>query len=359
MTKSFSNFADLASFIASEIDSHDRATTYEHAFIEHDERAKLSPVDEAEQLDMPDPEQARVAVEMVMSTLFDVFRDTRLEPYAADLAWGFVNSFHVVAKRINDREDDAAKELGELARSFDPSEIYAAQLEDAQLLCQTLQGCRDAMECMRDHASEVYRVETGRPYSPTRGSRVSRVDHVERRIEQLVGRGQLIAGEARIGDTHPRMVTTREALLTEERILGAVEEGRGLASPILAAQDAPGRLQAVADRELNAGQLGAAALILSSEDRTVAIQGIAGAGKSTIAAGGCACRGSRGPRRHGPGLPEQDGRRSRGRGRDPMLSRLDLAYSLNMHMAQPKRRRSLASSRKRARSSTSGGRRDW
>lgn len=282
MTKSFSNFADLASFIASEIDSHDRATTYEHAFIEHDERAKLSPVDEAEQLDMPDPEQARVAVEMVMSTLFDVFRDTRLEPYAADLAWGFVNSFHVVAKRINDREDDAAKELGELARSFDPSEIYAAQLEDAQLLCQTLQGCRDAMECMRDHASEVYRVETGRPYSPTRGSRVSRVDHVERRIEQLVGRGQLIAGEARIGDTHPRMVTTREALLTEERILGAVEEGRGLASPILAAQDAPGRLQAVADRELNAGQLGAAALILSSEDRTVAIQGIAGAGKSTM-----------------------------------------------------------------------------
>lgn len=174
MTKSFSNFADLASFIASETDSHDRAATYEHAFIEHDERAKLSPVDEAEQLDMPDPEQARVAIEMVMATLFDVFRDTRLEPYAADLAWGFVNSFHVVAKRINDREDDAAKELGELARSFDPSEIYAAQLEDAQLLCQTLQGCRDAMECMRDHASEVYRVETGRPYSPTRGSRVSR-----------------------------------------------------------------------------------------------------------------------------------------------------------------------------------------
>src|SRR3546814_17787131 len=37
------------------------------------------------------------------------------------------------------------------------------------------------------------------------------VGHVERRIEQLVGRGQLIAGEARIGDTRPRMVTTPEA----------------------------------------------------------------------------------------------------------------------------------------------------
>src|SRR3546814_21201182 len=29
------------------------------------------------------------------------------------------------------------------------------------------------MECMRDHAAEVYRVETGKPFSPVRGSRVS------------------------------------------------------------------------------------------------------------------------------------------------------------------------------------------
>lgn len=174
MSKKFNNFADLASFIASETASHDLSSTYEHAFIEHTERAKLSPVDEPEDRDLPDPDQARAAVEMVISTLFDVFRDTRLEPFASDLAWGFVNSFHVVAKRISDREDDAAKELGDLARSFDPSEIYAVQLEDAELLCKTLQSCRDAIECMRDHAAEVYRVETGRPYAPTRGSRVSK-----------------------------------------------------------------------------------------------------------------------------------------------------------------------------------------
>ncbi len=173
MTKFFDNFADLASFIATETGDHDRSSTYERAFLEHDERAKLSPVEDTSPLETPDPDQSRAAVEMVMATLFDVFRDTRLEPFTADLAWGFVNSFHVVAKRINDREDDAAKELGDLARSFDPSEIYAQQIEDAQILCQTLQSCRDAMECMRDHAAEVFRVETGRPYAPTRGSRVS------------------------------------------------------------------------------------------------------------------------------------------------------------------------------------------
>jgi hypothetical protein len=170
---SFSNFADLASFIADNREDAIQTRSYQDAFIEPAEMATLSIVDEPEALEMPDPEQVRAAVEMMMQTMFDVLRDTRMETYAADLAWGFANSFHVVAKRIEGREDDAAQKLGELARHFDPSEIYASELEDTQLLCQTLQGSREAMECMRDHAAEVYRVETGRPFSPVKGSRVS------------------------------------------------------------------------------------------------------------------------------------------------------------------------------------------
>lgn len=143
----FTNFADLASFVADERRNDALTQTYEGAFIEHSEMAKLSVVDAPEQLDMPDPEQVRAAVEMMMATMFDVLRDTRMEPFAADLAWGFANSFHVVAKRIEGREDDAANKLRDLARAFDPSEIYATELEETQTLCQTLQGCREAMEC--------------------------------------------------------------------------------------------------------------------------------------------------------------------------------------------------------------------
>ena len=167
----FTNFADLASFVADERRNDTLTQTYEGAFIEHSEMAKLSVVDAPEQLDMPDPEQVRAAVEMMMATMFDVLRDTRMEPFAADLAWGFANSFHVVAKRIEGREDDAANKLRDLARAFDPSEIYATELEETQTLCQTLQGCREAMECMRDHAAEVYRVETGKPFSPVSSPR--------------------------------------------------------------------------------------------------------------------------------------------------------------------------------------------
>lgn len=169
----FTNFADLASHIAAGRGNDAQVETYEGAFLEHDEMAKMTIVDPAEKAEMPDPDQVRVAVEMMMATMFDVLRDTRMEEFARDLAWGFANSFHVVAKRIEGREDDAAKKLGELARNYDPSESYAFELEDTQLLCQTLQGCREAMECMRDHAAEVYRVETGKPFSPVRGSRVS------------------------------------------------------------------------------------------------------------------------------------------------------------------------------------------
>lgn len=146
---------------------------YEGKFIEHSEMAKLSVVAEPEKLDMPDPEQAQRAVESIVQTIFDVFRDTRMEDVAQDLAWGFVNSFHVVSKRVEAREDDAARKLKDLVQAYDPSEVYANELEDTQMLCQTLEGVREALECMRDHAGEVYRVETGRPFNTLKGSRVS------------------------------------------------------------------------------------------------------------------------------------------------------------------------------------------
>ncbi|ATE67897.1 MULTISPECIES: MobF family relaxase [Sphingomonadaceae] len=108
------------------------------------------------------------------------------------------------------------------------------------------------------------------------------IETVEHRIEQLYDNRQLIPGVARAGDKGVRMVTTQEALRTEEAVLKAVDAGVGKAVPILPAQDGPARLQEVADRPLNAGQLAAATLILSSEDRTVTVQGVAGAGKSTM-----------------------------------------------------------------------------
>lgn len=169
MTNRFSNFTDLAEHYAREIATPD----YARAFMEQTELAKLSVADEPTSAEMPDPEVAQAAIEMMLATVFDLFRDTRMEDFASEVAWGVANSFHVVAKRLDTREDAMANRLQEKLREYDPSEVYASDLEDLTMQARSLAECRDAMECMRDHAAKIYLVETGRPFSPVRGSRVS------------------------------------------------------------------------------------------------------------------------------------------------------------------------------------------
>lgn len=172
MTK-FNSFEELAQARLDWAEQRD-TSAYASAFIEHSELAKLSIADEPVASEMPDPDMACRAVEMAIGTIFDVLKDTRMEEFAQQLAWGMVNSFHMTAQLAERREDEAAQKLGELARQYDPSEIYAVELEETQLHCQTLQGCREALEAMRDHAAAVYHVETGKVFRATRGSQISK-----------------------------------------------------------------------------------------------------------------------------------------------------------------------------------------
>ena len=108
------------------------------------------------------------------------------------------------------------------------------------------------------------------------------IDHVEARIDQLTEKGKLLAGEIRSSAGMVAAVTTPDSLRTEERILERVEAGKGTATPLVAPSEAPDRLQAGSPHALNEGQLAAATLVVSSPDKIVAVQGIAGAGKSTM-----------------------------------------------------------------------------
>ncbi|MET4666301.1 AAA family ATPase [Sphingomonas sp. PvP056] len=108
------------------------------------------------------------------------------------------------------------------------------------------------------------------------------INHVETRIEQLLEQEKLLAGQIEVKGRMVDAVTTKEALKTEISILSMVDAGKEKATPIVAAADAPDRLQAASPFELNAGQLAAATLLVSSTDRIVVVQGVAGAGKSTM-----------------------------------------------------------------------------
>ena len=110
------------------------------------------------------------------------------------------------------------------------------------------------------------------------------IDAVERRVEALLATGQLVAGTGR----RDQMVTTARAIETERAMLAAVELGRGGGACYVAADVAAARLddaaQARSGITLNPGQHAAGVMLLNSKDRIVAIQGVAGAGKSSVLA---------------------------------------------------------------------------
>jgi conjugative relaxase-like TrwC/TraI family protein len=110
------------------------------------------------------------------------------------------------------------------------------------------------------------------------------IDEVERAAARQIANGNLYRGI----DERAGMVTTAQALDTERRILAGVDAGRGAVAPALPANLAADSLQAFAMERhgfaLNAGQEAAGRMMFASADRVVAIQGVAGAGKSSVLA---------------------------------------------------------------------------
>lgn len=171
MTRSARAFTEIADLFAEQrIDADDH---YAAAFAETAATVRLAPTDDAITSDMPDPLQMQLGVEMLVTTLFDLLRDTRLESLAERLAWGVVHSFHKVAGQLDGEADRAARTLRDLVREHDGSEIATADLEHAQTLAQGLDEAREAVACMRDHAAQMFHAETGRPWSAPRATLVS------------------------------------------------------------------------------------------------------------------------------------------------------------------------------------------
>ena len=110
------------------------------------------------------------------------------------------------------------------------------------------------------------------------------IDEVEKAIHRQLHNGNLQRGH----DERARLVTTAQALATERSLLEEIDKGRGAVAPILSADLAGESLQHFAQEAhgfaLNPGQEAAGRMMFASADRTVAIQGIAGAGKSSMLA---------------------------------------------------------------------------
>lgn len=164
-------FGDVAAFLAEE--TAELSERFAEAFHETADEVRLAAGDDAITADMPDATQAQLGIEMMVTTLFDLMQGTRLETISERLAWGLVHSFHKVAEQLDGEADRAARKVGDLIRENDGSEIAAAELEEAQMLCHGLDEAREAVACMRDHAADMFRIETGRPWSSPRATLAS------------------------------------------------------------------------------------------------------------------------------------------------------------------------------------------
>src|SRR3546814_4213542 len=104
-----------------------------------------------------------------------------------------------------------------------------------------------------------------------------------RSIAELVEKGEIVPETSQRLDKAIDMITTREAIEQERRIMKAMDTGAGEARPLMSADVAATRLdELAAPRELNHQQLAAAIQIVSSPDRIVLGQGRAADGKSTM-----------------------------------------------------------------------------
>lgn len=105
---------------------------------------------------------------------------------------------------------------------------------------------------------------------------------IEKRIAQPTELGALSKGRGAMQG----WLTTPGAAALESRMLAEIEQGRGTVSSILPSEEAGSQLQASAKLNfgmtLNAGQEAAGRMIMSSSNRIVAVQGVAGAGKSSL-----------------------------------------------------------------------------
>jgi SLOG family YspA-like protein len=129
--------------------------------------------DEPDPRPLPEPDAVNGQLGAMVEALSAMLTGTRLEEDLADLLWSFVNLFHRKVDRIERELDvnEQAQRKGQAEQ--DGSEVKSLELE--RLIAQgvSLIERRNAFEFVREHAAELFEVETGSAWRPSSGSMVN------------------------------------------------------------------------------------------------------------------------------------------------------------------------------------------
>ncbi|RYY16109.1 MAG: conjugative relaxase, partial [Alphaproteobacteria bacterium] len=186
-------------------------------------------------------------------------------------------------ERVRETVAGIAGALGELFSPKDPmvsSGIDRIGMPAVELRAQHAVASAIRIHAQREAAFSVSEITQTALNLGLKGVTAPQIDV---RVSELIREEKLLPGKNDRIDGVVTHVTTPEALATERGILAQIERGKGAVAAIVPAEKVLDRLKAASgDKELNTGQLAAATLILTSTDRIVAVQGVSGAGKSTM-----------------------------------------------------------------------------
>ena len=188
-------------------------------------------------------------------------------------------------QRIADTLTNLAAALGNMFRPQDP--LISQGLDRLRLTPNDVRTQHAVASAIRilEQREAAFSIPEMTKTALDLGLRGVTAEKADARITELLRDEKLIPGKSDRIDNVVTHVTTPQALATEEKILAQIERAQGAVAPIVAPYLASQRLaDAAGDRPLNTGQMAAATLALSSSDRIVAVQGVAGAGKSTMIA---------------------------------------------------------------------------
>ena len=188
-------------------------------------------------------------------------------------------------ERLGDVLANLRESLGELFRPADP--LVASGLDRLRIAPVDLRAQHAVASAIRIHAQReaAFAVPDITRTALDLGLKGVTAAHVDARVSELIRNEKLIPGKDDRIDSVVTHVTTPEALATERGILAEIERGKGEGRVIVSADTVIERINAASgDKELNAGQMAAATMALTSADRIVAVQGVSGAGKSTMLA---------------------------------------------------------------------------
>ncbi|HEY2707201.1 MAG TPA: DUF2493 domain-containing protein [Caulobacteraceae bacterium] len=118
----------------------------------------------------PEPEALEQLGQALMTETLDVITDTSLENFRTTIAEGLIGAFQSIVLRLQRDWDRAADEVKRQSRDFDGSEIADVELQTAIARAHTAEAAVDALERVRDQASDAYTSATGEVWMPWRGS---------------------------------------------------------------------------------------------------------------------------------------------------------------------------------------------